>query len=48
MINAILIILIFALVVVFVLYSIQKIKHEETEEIIKISNKNAAYLFSVL
>lgn len=39
MINAILIILIFALVVVFVLYSIQKIKHEETEEIIEVNDK---------
>lgn len=39
MINAILIILIFALVVVFVLYGIQKIKHEETEEIIEVNDK---------
>lgn len=39
MINAILTILIFALVVVFVLYGIQKIKHEETEEIIEVNDK---------
>ena len=39
MINSILIILIFALVVVFVLYGIQKIKHEETEEIIEVNDK---------
>ena len=39
MVNAILIILIFALVVVFVLYGIQKIKHEETEEIIEVNDK---------
>ena len=41
MINAILIILIFALVVVFVLYGIQKIKHEETEEIIEVNDKTS-------
>ena len=39
MINAFLIIIIFALVFVFVLYGIQKIKHEETEEIIEVNDK---------
>lgn len=39
MINAILIILIFALVIIFILYGIQKIKREETEEIIEVDDK---------
>ncbi|HBC84103.1 MAG TPA: hypothetical protein DCZ30_01220 [Clostridiales bacterium] len=39
MINAILIILIFALVIIFILYGIQKIKQEETEEIIEVDDK---------
>ena len=39
MINAILIILIFALVIIFILYTIQKIKQEETEIIIEVDDK---------
>lgn len=39
MINAILIILIFALAVIFILYVIQKIKHEQTEEIVEVDDK---------
>lgn len=39
MINAILIILIFALVIIFILYAIQKIKQEETEVIIEVDDK---------
>lgn len=39
MINAILIILIFALVIIFILYGIQKLKNEETEVILQVDEK---------